>query len=188
MPKPPFLLFFSVVAACASASTALAQADGLEVRTAVLYHDVNHPGADAVESGADIELQVLGPRMDALGMLGRPRPYVSAALNTAGDTSFAAVGVVWRRDWTPRWSGEIQFGYAIHDGEIDSTDPVIAASRLQLGSRDLFRTALGVDYRLSPDWSVGLQWTHLSHGEILGDGRNQGIDAAGIRVARRFGR
>jgi lipid A 3-O-deacylase len=187
MPKPPILLIVSAVAASALSAPALAQESGFEVRTALLYHDTNHPGAD-VESGADIELQVLGPRLDALGVLGRPRPYASAALNTDGDTSFAAAGLVWRRDWTPRWSGEIQFGYAVHDGEIDSTDPVIAATRLQLGSRDLFRTALGVDYRLSPDWSVGLQWTHLSHGEILGDGRNQGIDAAGIRIGRRFDR
>lgn len=176
------------VAMSGVSAPAAAQEDGFEARTAFLYHDIIHPRADDLESGADVELQVLGPRLGALGLLGRPRPYVSAAVNTDGDTSFAAIGVAWRKDWTPRWSGEIQFGYAVHDGEIDSTDPAISETRLQLGSRDLFRTALGVDYRLSPDWSVGLQWTHLSHGEILGEGRNQGIDAAGIRVSRRFGR
>ena len=54
-------------------------------------------------------------------------------------------------------------------------------------TNDLFRTALGADYRLSDAWSVGVQWVHLSHGGVLGDGRNQGIDTAGVRFTRRFG-
>ena len=177
----------SILAVSAVPTSGATQQSGFAFRTAVLYHDVLHPGADDRESGADLELQVIGPRVDGLALLGRPRPYVSAAVNSDGETGFAAVGLAWRKDWTPRWSGELQFGYALHDGETHSTDPVLAETRLQLGSRDLFRTAVGVDYRVSPDWSVGLQWTHLSHGEILGEGRNQGLDAAGIRISRRFG-
>jgi lipid A 3-O-deacylase len=32
-----------------------------------------------------------------------------------------------------------------------------------------------------------LIYEHLSHGQILGNGRNQGLDTLGLRVAYRFG-
>jgi lipid A 3-O-deacylase len=31
-----------------------------------------------------------------------------------------------------------------------------------------------------------VQWVHLSHGQVLGDGRNQGIDTAGLVMTYRF--
>ncbi len=52
--------------------------------------------------------------------------------------------------------------------------------------RDLFRTVVGFDWTLSDDARIGLQWVHLSHGQILGEGRNQGIDTAGLVMTYRF--
>jgi lipid A 3-O-deacylase len=106
-------------------------------------------------------------------------------LNSEGDTNFAAVGLAWRRDLSERLSSEFQFGYAIHDGR-GHFDPAEARSRLLLGSRDLFRSALSLDWKASNDTRMGLQWVRLSHGQILGDGRNQGLDIAGLVMTYRF--
>ena len=157
-----------------------------EVRVAVMQHDVTHLKYGDRESGIDVEVQLISEPVEALAILGRPRAYVSGSLNSDGDTNFAAVGVVWRRTLNDRWSAEYQFGYAIHDGELDSNDPAVASANLMLGSRDLFRSAFGLDYHFNERWSLGFQWVHLSHGEIIGEGRNQGLDSAGLRVGRKF--
>jgi len=161
-----------------------AQTRGPEARIAIMQHDVLHP--DTEESGVDVELQLIGSPLGHIPLLGTPRPYVSASGNSDGETNFASVGLAFDRRFTDRLTGEIQFGYAVHDGDLDSTDAETQSAKLQLGSRDLFRTALGLDYRVSDNWAVGVQWDHLSHGQIIGDGYNQGIDAAGVRVSRRF--
>lgn len=162
-----------------------------EVRTAVLYHDVLHPGSD-VEEGADIEVEVVFNEWAGLKFLGRPKVNLAVAGNTAGDTNWAAAGLVWDKDFNDRWFGELQFGYAVHDGELEVPAGVPPQAykdeHLLLGSRDLFRSAAVLGYRIDEDWSVAVEWVHLSHGEILADGlaHNQGIDAAGIRIGRRF--
>ena len=168
------------------AGVANAQDDGRQIRVAVMQHDVLHLGAGDRESGLNLEVALLSRPIAALATVGRPRVYVSGSLNSDGDTNFAAVGLAWRRDLSERFSGEIQFGYALHDGVVDTINPVEAQSRLLLGSRDLFRSAFSLDWKASEDTRIGLQWVHLSHGQILGDGRNQGIDTAGLVMTYRF--
>lgn len=163
-----------------------ARAQVSEVRVALMQHDVTHLRHGDRESGADFEMQLISEPVESLAILGRPRAYVSGSLNSDGDTNFAAVGLVWRRTLNDRWSAEYQFGYAIHDGQLDSNDPAVASANLMLGSRDLFRSAFGLDYHFDERWSLGFQWVHLSHGEIIGGGRNQGLDAAGLRMGRKF--
>lgn len=170
-----------------------AQADPVEeVRTAVLYHDVLHPGSDA-EEGADIEIDVVFREWEGLKFLGRPKINVTAAANTAGDTNFASVGLVWDKDFSDRWFGEAQFGYAVHDGEVDipaGVPPsVFKEDHIVFGSRDLFRGALALGYRVDERWNVAVEWVHLSHGEVLagGDDYNTGVDAVGIRIGRKIG-
>ena len=41
-------------------------------------------------------------------------------------------------------------------------------------------------YRVSDDWAVHALWEHLSHGGIIGEGKNQGLDSLGVRFARTF--
>lgn len=157
-----------------------------EVRVAVMQHDVLHLESGDRESGVNLEVAVLSRPIAALGALRQPRAYVSGSLNSDGDTNFASVGLSWRRSLSRRLSGGLQFGYAVHNGLLDTDDPVEARSHLLLGSRDLFRTAVGVDWTVSEDAKIGLQWVHLSHGEILGSGRNQGIDSAGLVMTYRL--
>lgn len=162
-----------------------------EVRTAVLYHDVLHPGSEA-EDGADIEIDVLFREWGALKILGRPKINLTGSLNTAGDTNFASIGLVWDKDFSERWYGEFTLGYAVHDGEIappPGVPPSVAKEEhLYLGSRDLIRSSVSLGYRLDDRWSVALEWVHLSHGEVLahGDDYNTGIDAVGVRFGRRM--
>jgi lipid A 3-O-deacylase len=44
-----------------------------------------------------------------------------------------------------------------------------------------------VTYHLDSPWMVQGYYEHLSHGQILGEGRNQGLDEFGIRVGYRVG-
>ena len=129
------------------AGVANAQDDGRQIRVAVMQHDVLHLGAGDRESGLNLEVALLSRPIAALATVGRPRVYVSGSVNSDGDTNFAAVGLAWRRDLSERFSGEIQFGYALHDGVVDTINPVEAQSRLLLGSRDLFRSAFSLDWK-----------------------------------------
>src|SRR6476661_9516882 len=64
-----------------------------EVFGGVHVHDVKTPLDDAgIESGVDLSL---GYRGDAIGHLWRAelQPYIFAALNTAGNTDYAAAGI-----------------------------------------------------------------------------------------------
>jgi lipid A 3-O-deacylase len=164
------------------AAPALAQTSERELRVVVSQHDILHLDPGDRESGVNLEIQALSaPLTDRFGS---PRALAVASFNSDGDTSFAGLGVAWTKRLSDRWSGELQFGLVVHDGELEGPDP----GQLQLGSRVLFRTALGVDYSLNEAWALGVQWEHLSHGEILaGTGMpNQGLDTVGVRLSRRF--
>jgi lipid A 3-O-deacylase len=39
---------------------------------------------------------------------------------------------------------------------------------------------------MGENWGLQLQYDHLSHGQILGNGRNQGLDNIGVRVYWQF--
>lgn len=174
------------LATLAFASDTRAQEDTREVRVAIMQHDIRHLEAGDRESGANLELALLSRPIAALDAVGQPRAYISGSLNSDGDTNFASIGLSWRPSLSRRFSGELQIGYAVHDGVLDTVDPLEARNRILLGSRDLFRTAVGLDWAASQDVRIGLQWVHLSHGQILGSGRNQGIDTAGIVITYRF--
>ncbi|MET0183050.1 MAG: acyloxyacyl hydrolase, partial [Caulobacterales bacterium] len=85
-------------------------------------------------------------------------------------------------------------GYVIHDGEEENPytpgtpqSTQFADTHVLFGSRDLFRTSLGLTKELGESWSAQLFFSHLSHGNIIGDGHNQGLDQLGVRMGYRFG-
>ena len=71
--------------------------------------------------------------------------------------------------------------------EGDPRNDPISAETVFFGSRDLFRTSLALNRDLSDRWGAQLMFEHLSHGQILGSGRNQGTDNVGVRVYYRLG-
>ncbi|MGJ3230932.1 MAG: outer membrane protein [Oceanicaulis sp.] len=163
-----------------------------ELRVAVVAHDV----VDHAEDGPQIGLEALFKSPDFLEPIFSPRPYVYASISTQGYTDLFAAGLNWTGRPTDRWSIEGAFGLSYNDGvsdvvDLDPGDPVrieTARTRALLGSEWLFHSRLGTDYALTERWAVGVYYEHFSHGQILGDGRNQALDEVGVRLGYRFGR
>jgi lipid A 3-O-deacylase len=173
-----------------------AQAGVDEVHVGVMAHNVcitNCKNADK-EDGPNVEFQVSFDSPGFLRWAGSPQPYLMASANVAGDTSFGGAGLEWRWDFAENWALEPGVGYVVHDGELDNPYPngspeaaAFAAENLQLGSRDLFRTSLGLTYDVAGPLEAQFFYEHLSHGQIIGNGRNQGVDQLGIRIGYQFG-
>ncbi len=145
------------------------------------------------EDGLNVEAELVFASPDMFRYVLSPRPYVIGSFNTAGDTSYGGVGLIWNWGFAQGWSLEPSLGYVIHDGATKSPYPqgdprsnAFASNNLLLGSEDLFRTGLAVNRDFGPNWGLQLQYEHLSHGQILGNGRNQGLDSLGIRAYWRF--
>ncbi len=173
-----------------------AQAGVDEVHVGAMAHNIcvtDCKNADK-ESGPNVEFQVSFDSPGFLGWAGAPQPYLMGSLNAAGDTSFAGVGLEWRWDFADGWALEPGIGYVVHDGALANPfangSPEAAAyaeENVLLGSRDLFRTSIGLTRDFAGPWEAQLFFEHLSHGQILGEGRNQGMDQLGLRLGYKFG-
>jgi lipid A 3-O-deacylase len=146
------------------------------------------------EGGPNVELQVSFDSPQFLHWAGSPQPYLMASVNTAGDTSFGGFGLEWRWTFADNWALEPGVGYVVHDGEVNNpyangTQEAadFAEEHVLLGSEDLFRTSLGLTYDFAGPWEAQVLFEHLSHGQIIGSGRNQGMDEIGIRFGYQFG-
>ena len=158
-----------VFAAFALASPATAG----ELFGGLYVHDVKLPtDKSGIESGMDVQL---GYRGGAIGHTPL-QPYVFGALNTAGNTSYAAVGL------SAKFGKSIfirpGLGIAIHNG---SADKFYRADKIAFGSRILFEPEIGVGAKLSDRLSVEASWVHMSHAQLFGR-ENPGIDNLGVRL------
>ncbi|MDX2276723.1 MAG: acyloxyacyl hydrolase [Hyphomonadaceae bacterium] len=173
-----------------------AEAGVNEAYVGVMQHNIcvlDCKNADK-EEGPNITFQV---NFDSPGFLEwafSPKPMIMASINTQGDTSYAGFGLDWRFNITDNWSIDPSFGYVIHNGENSNPYPnntpeaaEFADNHVLLGSDDLFRTGLGLTYHFDNAWMLQGYFEHLSHGQILGEGRNQGLDEFGLRLGYRFG-
>lgn len=167
-----WLAFFSGLTA-----TSPAQAD--EIFAGLGSQDIVTPLAmDTGAEGVDFQIGYRGERLEGLSFIGKPSPYVMASINSAGDTSFAAVGLSWKIG--DQLYVRPAIGVAIHDG------PELAfasdGSQTQLGSRVLFEPEVSVGMRLSRTVDLEASWVHLSHGRIFSRVQNPGIDTIGLRL------
>ncbi|MEL7128758.1 MAG: acyloxyacyl hydrolase [Pseudomonadota bacterium] len=172
-----------------------------ELRFGVLAHNISvgiNPGNENQEDGENIQGEIVfgSPPLLDRRWTGRPRPYIVGSVNTAGDTSFGGFGLLWNFDFGrgKKWSVEPGLGYIVHSGAIDLPFPIgdpqnteFDENNILFGSRDLFRTTLALNRDLGQRWGMQIIYEHLSHGQILGQGRNQGNDSIGARVYFRFG-
>ncbi|MBV9529012.1 acyloxyacyl hydrolase [Sphingomonas sp.] len=139
----------------------------------VYVHDVKLPtDKSGLEQGADLQL---GYRGD--GIMHTPlQPYAFAALNTAGDTSYAAVGL------SAKFGGAVYvrpgLGLAVHTG---SAGRYYRFDKIAFGSRVLFEPELAVGAQVAPLVSVEASWVHMSHAQLFSH-ENPGIDNLGVRV------
>lgn len=188
-------LFGATVMLAVAALAAPAEAKIDEVRFAVVDNiQDEHRDINDGKEGTNVEVEVVSSSPDFLNLIGSPRPYVMLSANaTDNGVNFAGFGVIWRWEFADGWAFEPGFGYIIHDGELDNPNPDDSAGSAAfsrehqlLGSRDLLRASFALEREFSPRFAAQLYWEHMSHGQILDTGRNQGLDYVGVRILYRF--
>jgi hypothetical protein len=151
-----------------------------EIFGGLYVHGVDTPltlGGDP-EDGVDVQLGWRGDRIGATFL----QPYVMGAINTAGETGYAAVGL------SAKFGDSVYIrpglGLAVHSGsDADFDDPT--NDKVEFGSRILFAPEIGLGVKLAPRLSAELSWVHLSHATLFGK-QNPGIDNIGVRVNLAF--
>jgi hypothetical protein len=136
-------------------------------------HDVKTPlDRSGFEGGLDVSLGYRGGRIGHTPL----QPYVFGALNTSGNTSYAAVGI------SAKFGHRIYIrpgvGLAIHNG---STADYYRTDKIAFGSRVLFEPEVGVGARVNDRLSVEASWVHMSHATLFSR-ENPGIDNLGVRL------
>jgi len=186
-------VFLAASAAVIVAPAATAQIES--VRVGVMEHNIcviDCKNADK-EGGVNIVGDVRFASPYFLAWAGSPHPYVMGSVNTDGQTSYGGVGLEWDFEFAEGWHFEPGFGYVLHDGA--TTNPfangtpeaaAFFAENVLFGSEDLFRTSIALSWDVSANFAIQGIYEHLSHGQILGEGRNQGLDEIGVRAVWRF--
>ena len=139
----------------------------------IYVHDVKTPLDKAgIEGGMDVSVGWRGDRIGRTPL----QPYAFGALNTAGETSYAAVGI------SARFGDKVfirpGLGIAVHSG---SAANHFRRDRIAFGSRVLFEPELGVGTRINDRVNVEASWVHMSHAQLFGR-ENPGIDNVGMRL------
>jgi len=172
------VLRFLILAALASgvASPALAG----EVFGGLYVHDVDTPLTQSgIEGGVDAQL---GYRWDPLMNGKGPQPYVFAAVNSAGETNYAAVGLSFKIG--DKFFLRPGLGIAVHTGSAANFDHP-NHDHIDFGSRVLFEPEIGAGLRISDRATIEASWIHMSHAQIFGE-QNPGIDNFGARLSWRL--
>jgi lipid A 3-O-deacylase len=157
-----------------------------ELKLGVLDSDVGFLGHH-VESGADINMEMLFTPPPVLRIIGSPRPMIGADISTDGKTSDGYFGLTWGIKLLQSlfgWGHGVflngGLGGAVNNGYIDSAPP----GRKALGSPVLFHlsTELGVD--LTSRTSISVFVDHMSNAGLAA--HNPGITNAGARLGFKF--
>jgi lipid A 3-O-deacylase len=168
-----------------------------EFRVDLMKHDVTvlNEGSGGTESGFNIQFEAVFDSPELLSWAFNPRPYLNFSWNSDGDTNFGGGGLLWTTPtFAERFYGELAVGVVTHDGVVDLPpnpgDPVrirLANERVIFGSRQLFRSSLAAGMHLNDRWDAAVVFEHLSHGQIFANGKNEGLDNFGVRLAYKFG-
>ncbi|MCY7271578.1 MAG: acyloxyacyl hydrolase [Sphingomonas bacterium] len=148
-----------------------------EVFGGLYVHGVDTPLSlgGSPEGGFDGQLGYRGdPIIVGTGL----EPYVFGALNSSGDTNYAAAGLSWK--FGDRIYVRPGLGIAVHTGSARDTDNPFN-DKIEFGSRVLFAPEVGIGARISERATVEASWIHLSHATLFGK-QNPGIDNIGVRL------
>ena len=162
---------------CAALLTALAPgaAQAGELFAGAHVHDVKTPlDKSGIESGIDFSLGYRGGRIFGTIL----QPYIFGALNSAGNTDYAAAGISARFGLGHGWYFRPGIGLAIHDG---SAGKYFRTDKIAFGSRVLFEPEIAVGTKVGHGVSVEASWVHMSHAQLEGK-ENPGIDNLGVRL------
>lgn len=169
----------NLVLASLLAVAAAAPAQASEIFGGVYLHGVDTPLTlgGSPEGGVDFQIGYrTGPIIPGKGLAA----YAFGALNSKGDTSYAAAGLSWK--FGDKFFIRPGLGIAVHDG---SAGDFQREDRIAFGSRILFEPELGVGARLNDRLTLEASWVHMSHALIFGR-QNPGIDNIGARLSWRF--
>ncbi|MEP4052230.1 MAG: acyloxyacyl hydrolase [Litorimonas sp.] len=191
-------LLLGALICAVSAIPAFAQIS--EVRVGVAQHDlgwsiINGDGDE--EKSVALNAEVIFDEPEFLKWALSPQPYIGGTLNVEGETSYGGAGLLWRQNIGDTFYGDFALGVVVHDGILDFDDArsqsssvsetlETARNRNFYGSRILFRQQLTLGINLSDEWAAEGYVEHISHGGLLSDGPNEGSDAAGLRLNRKF--
>lgn len=157
-----------------------------EAKVGVLAHDVGL-GDHHVESGTDINAELLFASPDFLKVIFAPRPHIGGTVNTSGNTDYGYFGLTWDAALVRALFDDEDavfvagsLGGGIHDGHLHSGPP----NRKQLGSRVLFRESVELGYQINPVNNVSFFIDHLSNANLAS--RNAGLTNVGVRTGFKF--
>jgi lipid A 3-O-deacylase len=181
------LLVSTFVCVALAPAAASAQSDIIdEVKFGALAHDVTLGGRH-VESGADLNGEVLFTSPDFLAAIGAPRPHIGAEVNTDGNTDSAYFGLTWGLPIVQSLFGATDtltiygsLGGSVNDGYQDNAPP----GRKKLGSPVLFRESVELGYQVTPVNSLSILVDHISNADLAR--RNAGITNVGARMGFKF--
>jgi lipid A 3-O-deacylase len=170
-------VLFPLAATAALGIATPAHAD--EVFGGLYVHDIESPlTKSGVEEGMDVQLGWRGDRIGRTPF----QPYAFAAVNTAGQTHYAAIGI--SAKFGDRIFIRPGVGLAIHTGSAAKVH-YPADDDIEFGSRILFEPELGIGARINDRLTVEASWVHMSHATIFSD-QNPGIDNVGLRLSYRL--
>lgn len=157
----------------AIALSAAAPAHAGEIFGGLYVHDIESPLTKSdFEGGADVQIGWRGDRIGPTPL----QPYAFAALNTAGNTHYGAVGI------SAKFGDKLYIrpglGIAVHTGSAGNFQ---RTDKIAFGSRILFAPELGIGARVNDRVSVEASWVHMSHAQLFGR-QNPGIDNVGVRL------
>jgi hypothetical protein len=165
----------AIIGAAAIAAAAPGCAQAGELFGGVYVHDVKTPlDKSGLESGVDLLVGYRGDRV----LRSVFQPYVFAAVNSAGNTNFAAAGLSARFGLGGHWYIRPGLGIAVHTG---SAAKHYRTDKIAFGSRVLFEPEVGIGTQLNSRLSMEASWVHMSHAQIFGR-ENPGIDNIGVRL------
>jgi lipid A 3-O-deacylase len=181
------ILILAAVVLSIAPITAAAQSPIVdEFKFGILAHDVGLFD-QRVESGADVNFELLFTPPDALTVIGSPRPQVGGSLNTAGGTSSGYFGLTWGITLIQNlfgWGNSVflngSFGGAVQGGYTNNSPP----DRKKLGSTLLARESLELGYQLTPNMSISAFLDHMSNANLAT--HNVGLTDAGARLGFKF--
>ena len=168
--KPFKFCLLAIAPAIFAASPA--QAD--EIIGGLYVHDVDTFLTIAgVEDGMDVQLGWRGDRIGKTPL----QPHVFAAVNTSGNTNYAAVGFSAKFGKTVFIRPGV--GLGVHTGSTKKFQ-IEGNDELEFGSRVLFEPELGIGININDRTSIEASWVHMSHATLFSD-QNPGIDNLGVR-------
>ena len=173
-----------------------------ELMAGAYGHDL---GAASREGGADFLVGWRSERVDSLALIWKPQIHAVLVANTSVPTDWVAVGFDWkvglqRLGLPSRIYLRPGIGMAYTTGKAKlppvnapGLAPAEVQRRLHLyytrkdfGSHWEFEPNLALGYQVTPRVAAELSYEHLSNGEILHHGKNQGLDDLGVRLIYAF--